>query len=288
MLEGEKMKLDRASKALVRLALREDIGGAGDLSTRLLPKGLRLRGRFLAKAPGVLSGTAAAGEVFRLAAPGSRLRWLKKDGESFEAGAVLGTVEGGPSVLTAERTALNFLQRLCGVATAARAFAERTRGTRARVYDTRKTAPGFRSLDKQAVLAGGGRNHRMGLYDMVLLKDNHLAAFLGNEEALRARLASLRRLRPKTKVEIEAKDHAQVELAASLGAGVILLDNMDPEALRREIAWIRGNAPGVEIEVSGGVGLDGVRALAELGPDRISVGRITHSVEALDISLEIP
>lgn len=300
------MRLDPLTRRLVRLALEEDLGRplrlpkapartgerrttcarAGDItSKRFLPEGLRLRGRFVVKGGGVLCGTKAAAEVFRLAAPGSRLRWLRKDGARVRAGTVVGAVFGGRGILSAERTALNFLQRLSGIATLTRAYVDRTRGTRARIYDTRKTAPGFRSLDKLAVRCGGGRNHRFGLYDMVMLKDNHLAALSPRE--LARRLAAFRRRRPGVPVEFEATTHGEVRSAADLGADVVMLDNMGPSALRREIRWLRRRFPRIEIEVSGGVSLKDVRRLALLGPDRISVGRITHSAPALDISLEI-
>ncbi|MFA6030699.1 MAG: carboxylating nicotinate-nucleotide diphosphorylase [Elusimicrobiota bacterium] len=281
-----KAPLDPVSKKLVRLALQEDLGKAGDLSTRhFLPPGLRLRARFLVKSDGVLAGTAAAAEVFRLAAPRARLSWLRRDGSFVRAGTVVARVTGGRELLTAERTALNFLQRLSGIATLTRAYVERTRGTRARIYDTRKTAPGFRALEKAAVRAGSGRNHRAGLHDMVMLKDNHLSA--ASPAALARRLAAFRRRRPRVPVEIEARDHAEVELAARLGAEVVLLDNMPPAALRREIRWLRRSAPRAEIEVSGGIALSEVRRLARLGPDRISVGRLTHSAPSLDISMKI-
>ena len=280
------MKLDPISKALVRLALKEDLGRAGDVTTDgFLPRTLRLKGRFLVKQSGVFCGTAAAEEVFRLAAPGTRLRWLKGDGEAVRAGSVAGIVEGNRRILSAERTALNFLQRLSGIATLTRAYVEETRGSRARIYDTRKTAPGYRSLDKLAVRCGGAVNHRRGLYDMALLKDNHLAALRPN--GLARRLEAFRRRHRGVPVEFEAQTHAEVESAVRLAADVLMLDNMSPALLRREIGWLRKNAPRVEIEVSGGLGLRDIRRLARLGPDRISVGRITHSAPALDISLEL-
>lgn len=283
------MRLGAAERALVRLALREDLGRAGDLSTRLfLPPRARYRGRILFKSGGVLCGSALASEVFRLACPGARLRWLARDGRRVRPGAVVARLSGPRAVLTAERTALNFLQRMSGVATLARAYAERVRGTRARVYDTRKTLPGWRALDKYAVRVGGAMNHRMGLYDMVLLKDNHLAAWKASKtppEPLRRRVRAL--ARRGVPVEIEAKTHREVELACALGARLVLLDNMRGARLAREIRWIRREHPKVEVEVSGGVGLPEVRALARLGPDRISVGRLTHSAPAADLSLEL-
>ncbi|MEK7743969.1 MAG: carboxylating nicotinate-nucleotide diphosphorylase [Elusimicrobiota bacterium] len=301
------MTLDPAARSLIRLAVAEDLGLSAlprnprsalprDLSTdRFLPKGLRLRGRFIARRGGVLCGTAAASEVFRLLAPGARLRWLVKDGGTLRPGTIIGRVEGGREILTAERTALNFLQRLSGVATLTRAFVRRVRGTRARVYDTRKTTPGWRGLEKYAVRCGGGLNHRMGLHDMVMLKDNHLAAWmrqgaLSSASSLmkfRSLIARFRRSHPRISLLVEAKTHREALLALRLGADVILLDNMPPSRLKAEIGFLRRSSPAVRIEVSGGVDLPSVRRLARLGPDRISVGRLTHSAPALDISLEI-
>ncbi|MFA6091754.1 MAG: carboxylating nicotinate-nucleotide diphosphorylase [Elusimicrobiota bacterium] len=280
------MPLDPLSKRLIRLALDEDLGKAGDLSTRcFLPAGLRVRARFILKQDGVLFGMQAASEVFRLAAPKARLRWLKKEGSFARRGTVIGLVKGGREVLTAERTSLNLLQRLSGVATLAREYVLRAKGTRARIYDTRKTTPGLRILEKAAVRAGGGSNHRLGLHDMVMLKDNHMGA--SSETELASRLRAFRRKFPRIPVEIEARDHAEVEKAARLGADVIMLDNMPPAVLRREILWLRRHAPKAEIEISGGVSLPRVRALAKLGPDRISVGKLTHSAPALDISMKL-
>ena len=292
------MRLDPAARSLIRLAVAEDLGLAvlprptrsalyRDLSTNpFLPKSLRRRGRFIARRGGVLCGTAAASEVFRLLAPGARLRWLVKDGGTLRPGTLICRVEGGRGILTAERTALNFLQRLSGVATLTRAFVRRVRGTRARVYDTRKTTPGWRGLEKYAVRCGGGLNHRMGLHDMVMLKDNHLAALTG-KDAVSSPLARLRRSDPRVGVLVEAKTHREALLALRLGADIILLDNMPPSRLKAEIGFLRRSAPAVRIEVSGGVDLPSVRRLARLGPDRISVGRLTHSAPALDISLEV-
>lgn len=280
------MKLDPAARSLIRLAAAEDLG-SGDLSTqRFLSARLRLSGRFIARQSGVLCGTESASEVFRIMAPGARLRWLVREGGSLRPGTVIGLVWGGRSILTAERTALNFLQRLSGVATLTRAFVRRVQGTRARVFDTRKTTPGWRGLEKHAVRCGGGCNHRMGLYDMVMLKDNHLAALAG-KGAISSPLARLRRSHPRVKVLVEAKVHREVLLALKLGADIVLLDNMSPSRLKREIDFLRRSAPKTPVEVSGGVGLESVRRLARLGPDRISVGRLTHSAPALDISLDV-
>lgn len=278
------MKIDPQTRALVRQALAEDLGRAGDLSTRhFVPPSARLRARLVAKQEGVLCGRALVDEVFRRAAPGARLSWRVREGAAFAKGTVLLRISGGRSILTAERTALNFLQHLSGVATLTRAFARETKGTRAAIYDTRKTLPGWRRLEKYAVRVGGGRNHRMGLHDMVMLKDNHLAA----RENLAARVLAFRRKHPRVKIEIEAANAAEVELALALGADVIMLDNMNAASLRRQIAKIRARAPRAEVEISGGVSLAAVASLARLGPDRISVGKLTHSAPAVDISMKL-
>ena len=279
-------RLDANTRRLVRAALAEDLGRAGDLSTTFfLPAGRTYRAYVKAKADGVLCGVVPATEALRQACPRARIRWLSRDGARVRPGQVVARLTGPRCVLTAERTMLNFLQRLSGVATLARRYADAVRGTRAKVYDTRKTLPGWRALDKDAVRRGGAENHRMGLYDMVMLKDNHLA---GASPALLARrVAAFRRRHPRVPVQVEAGSLAQLRQALALKPDLVLLDNMGAPLLRRAIALARREAPRVKLEVSGGVDLKTVRALAKLGPDRISVGRITHSAPALDLSLKI-
>lgn len=279
-------RLDAASRDLVRSAVREDLGRRGDLTTRcFLPPGGRYSARIVFREAGVLCGAPAAAEVFRRICPRARVTWRCADGTFLRAGAAAAIVRGPREILTAERTALNFLQRLSGIATLTRRYVREARGTRAAVLDTRKTLPGWRALAKYAVRTGGGANHRMGLYDMVLLKDNHLAGWRPEEAA--RRVASFRRTHPRVPIEIEAKTHAEVVTALRLGADMILLDNMPPPALRREIRFIRATGLDTLIEISGGVDLKSVGRLARLGPDRISVGRLTHSAPALDISMEL-
>ncbi|PCI36829.1 MAG: nicotinate-nucleotide diphosphorylase (carboxylating) [Elusimicrobia bacterium] len=274
------MKVD----ALIRAALAEDLKTSGDLSTiYFLPRNARLQARLIAKQDGVLCGRKIVDAVFNRAASGARPRWAVKEGTPFKKGVVLATITGGRNLLTAERTALNFLQHLCGIATLTHAFVNEIRGTRAKIYDTRKTLPGWRELAKYAVRIGGGNNHRQGLYDMVMLKDNHLAAYKDLDDRVRA----FRKKHPRVKIEIEASNATEVELALILGADVIMLDNMDAGRLRRQIRVIRRSNPRVEIEISGGVSLKTVARLARLGPDRISVGRLTHSAPAIDISMKL-
>ncbi|MBI3298791.1 MAG: carboxylating nicotinate-nucleotide diphosphorylase [Elusimicrobia bacterium] len=280
------MRAERALAARVRAALAEDLGPAGDLTTRhFLPAGRSYRAFIKAKAEGVLCGVPAAAETFRQTCPRAKVRWLAKDGDRVRPGQVVARIAGPREILTAERVALNFLQHLSGIATLARRYAEAVRGTRAKVYDTRKTLPGWRALAKAAVKAGGAENHRMGLHDMVLLKDNHWAGT--TPEALARKVAAFRRRRPGVPVQVEADSLERVRLSLGLKPDLILLDNMGPRLLRRAIALVRRQAPRVKVEVSGGVDLHTVRALALLGPDRISVGRLTHSAPALDLSMKI-
>jgi nicotinate-nucleotide pyrophosphorylase (carboxylating) len=269
-------------KRVVAIALEEDLGRGDITSECCVPADVRAAGEIVAKAKGVLAGMEAATEVARQVDEGIGLEWRKTDGDALQPGDVVARVTGpGRSVLAFERTALNFLQQLSGVATLTRAFVEQVAGAKAVVVDTRKTVPGLRMLQKAAVVAGGGRNHRFGLYDAVLIKDNHICLAGGVAQALeRARAGA-----PfAAKVEIEVTTAAEAELAADLGADIIMLDNMGPEAVRESLARIRGRALA---ELSGGVRLDTIRERAELGVDLISVGALTHSAPALDLSLEI-
>jgi nicotinate-nucleotide pyrophosphorylase (carboxylating) len=272
-----------AYRPLLRAALREDLGRAGDLTTRLfVPASARFTARVASREAGVACGLEIAAAAFRACDPGARVRLLVRDGARVRPGQALMTVTGGRGLLTAERTALNFLQRLSGVATLTRRYVDRVRGTRARILDTRKTIPGWRALDKYAVVCGGGFNLRLGLYDAVMVKDNH---YLGRRLEEGAR--ELRRKHPGVPLIIECDTPAQATRALALKPDVLLLDNMAPAVLRREIKRLRKLAPRVKLEVSGGVGLKNVRALARLGPDRISVGRLTHSAPALDLGLDL-
>ncbi len=272
----------RAYRRLLRTALREDLG-SGDLTTTLfVPRAARVRARVVCRKPGVICGLEVARAAFLALDKGARVRLLTRDGRRVRAGQAVLALEGGRGLLSAERVALNFLQRMSGVATLTRAYADRVRGTRARILDTRKTIPGWRALDKYAVACGGGVNHRMGLYDAAMVKDNHRLGG-GLEEGAK----KLRRLHPRAPLIVECDDLAQVERALALSPEVVLLDNMPPRLLRRAIAVVRARAPSTLVEISGGVSLSRVRALARLGPDRISVGRLTHSAPALDIGLDL-
>ncbi len=280
MIDGlpDKATLD----ALIRRALAEDVG-SGDVTTRAtIPPKVRARGVLLAKAPLVVAGLDVARAVFAHAAGGGGVVFtaLVADGDRVAHGDVLARVEGpAASLLAAERTALNLLQRLSGIATATRAYVEAAAG-RITVLDTRKTTPTLRALEKYAVRAGGGTNHRFGLFDVILIKDNHVRLAGGIASAVaRARAAS-----PGLQVEVEAQSVAEAAEAADAGADIILLDNLSTPQIRGAVAMVAGRA---QIEVSGGVTLERIPELATTGADFVSVGALTHSVHAADISLEL-
>jgi nicotinate-nucleotide pyrophosphorylase (carboxylating) len=270
---------------LVRLALAEDLGSGDVTADALVPESARAEARFLAKARGVLAGIEAARAVFEEVDPALAFRSRLDDGAALSPGTEIARVAGNArSILAAERTALNFLQRLSGVASLTRRFVEAVEGTLAGIFDTRKTLPGFRRLDKYAVRVGGGRNHRRGLFDQVLIKENHLAAAgeIGPGEAVRrARAGAPATIR--IEVEVESLDEFREALAAA--PDIVMLDDMSLDEVREAVA-LRGRAGKPELEVSGGVRLDTVRSIAALGVDRISVGALTHSAPALDISMK--
>jgi nicotinate-nucleotide pyrophosphorylase (carboxylating) len=269
-------------EAIVAQALAEDLG-PGDISSELtIPTALQAKGSFLAKQTGVLSGLDVCQECFAQLDPNCHFTALAREGDRFTSGATIATVQASArALLAAERTALNFLQRLCGTATLTRAFVDAVHGTGARIVDTRKTTPGLRLLQKRAVRAGGGYNHRFALYDGILLKDNHIA--LGG--GIARTIAAARDGRPHMlKVEIEVSDLQQLQEALAAGADIIMLDNMTPEQLAEAVNMIAGRVPA---EASGNVRLDTVARIAETGVDYISVGALTHSAPAIDISFDI-
>lgn len=270
----------------IRRALAEDLGPGDITSACFIPESHRSEARIVARETGVLAGTETAREVFRQVDPAISPGTAMEDGWTMEPGCLVMSVSGPTrSLLAAERTALNFLQRLSGVATRTRQFVDAVAGTGAVILDTRKTTPGLREFERTAVRAGGGTNHRFGLFDRVLAKDNHLAV-AGDAAALQRAIDGARRLRPDIKVEIEADTLDQVRILCDLrGIDIILLDNMPPAILREAVA-IRGDRP-IRLEASGGITLDTVRAVAETGIDDISVGSLTHSARAIDLSMEI-
>ena len=272
----------QAIVATIQRALAEDIGPGDVTSEWTLEPELQAVGRFLVKEKGIIAGLEVAEEVFRQVEPLSRFRALTVDGLPVEPGQVVATVEGPAiALLSAERVALNFLQRMSGIATQTRRFVEAVQGTRAIILDTRKTAPGLRVFDKMAVRLGGAGNHRFGLYDMVLIKDNHIAAAGGITAAVRRVQARNHQGLP---VEVEVTNLEQLAEALTLDINRILLDNMDVATMRQAVEMARGRVP---LEASGGITLDNVAEVAATGVDYISIGGLTHSVRALDISLEI-
>lgn len=269
----------------VRAALAEDVG-SGDVTTlATVPPDATARAVMTAREELVVCGLAFAEAAFQLVTPAATVRLGVTDGARVPAGTVLCEVTGpARTLLTAERVALNFMQRLSGVATKTAGFVQAIAGTGAEILDTRKTTPGWRELEKYAVRCGGGKNHRIGLWDMVLIKDNHLAALREEKpNAIAAAVQRARRIYPALKVEVEADTLQQVAQACEAGADIILLDNMTLEQLREAVALVGGRA---RTEASGGVSLSTVRAIAETGVNFISVGGITHSACAVDIGLD--
>ncbi len=274
-------EFDRAVDAAIDAALREDMPEGDVTSDSIIPAGARSEAYFLAKEDGVLAGLAVAARVFERIDPAVIFIERFRDGASFGKSDKLARVKGPTAaLLKGERTALNFLQHLCGVATATRRFVEAVAGTKTRILDTRKTVPGLRLLDKYAVRAGGGTNHRVSLSDMVLIKDNHLRHVGSVAEAVRRARA---RVRPGVRVEVEAANLLQVREALAAGADMIMLDNMPLETMRQAVGLAGGRVP---LEASGNMTLDRVRSVAETGVDFISVGALTHSARAVDISLD--
>lgn len=271
----------RLARADAERALAEDVG-AGDLTAALVDPARRAQARVLAREPAVICGAPWAEAALELVDPGVQVRWLVGEGERCAADQVVLEVEGtARGLLTAERTALNFLQLLSAVATKTATYAEAVRGTRAQVVDTRKTLPGLRLAQKYAVRTGGGSNHRIGLYDAVLIKENHIAAAGG----VTAVLEAARRVAAQASfIEIEVETLAQLEEALAAGARMVLLDNMDLPTLREAV---RINAGRAVLEISGGVTLERLRAYAETGVDRISIGTLTKDVKATDFSMRL-
>jgi nicotinate-nucleotide pyrophosphorylase (carboxylating) len=269
----------------VAAALKEDIG-KGDITTDFfVPETLHATGRIIAREKGIVAGTHTAAGVFPQVDSSLDTQILRRDGDKVLTGDVIIEVRGlARSILKAERVALNFLQRLCGIATLTRQFVDAVGDRPVKILDTRKTTPGLRAFEKAAVLAGGGHNHRFGLYDMVLVKDNHLATFEGLS-TFADRIKQLRLERPNIRIEVEAADLEQVRAFVEIqGINVILLDNMAPAQIREAVALRKNN---IEFEASGGITLKNVNRIAATGVDYISVGSLTHGARAIDIGLEM-
>ena len=269
----------------IAAALKEDIGD-GDVTTDFfVPETLHATGRIIVREKAVVAGTGAAAEVFRHVDPSTDIEISHSDADEVAAGDVIMEVRGlARSILKAERVALNFLQRLCGIATLTREFINAIENHSAKILDTRKTTPGLRALEKAAVVAGGGVNHRFGLYDMVLIKDNHRGT-LGGLSTFADRIRRLRQERPNIRIEVEADDLEQVRAFVEVdGIDVILLDNMTPAQIREALALRRNK---IKFEASGGITLKNVKRVAATGVDFISIGALTNAARAIDIGLEM-
>jgi len=269
-------------KTVVQRALSEDIGD-GDVTTQcIVPADAMLKGQFIAKEAGVVAGLEVVKLTFSLIDTYVQFTPHVADGEQVIAGSIIAAINGpGYALLSGERVALNFLQRMSGIASLTRRFVEAVQGTSAIILDTRKTAPGLRLLDKWAVQLGGGHNHRFGLYDMVLVKDNHIAAVGSISEAVARVRAKDKQRRP---IEVEVKTLAELQEALALGLDRVMLDNMSLTEMREAVHLTNGRLP---LEASGNVNLENVGAIAKTGVDYVSVGMLTHSVQALDVSLEL-
>lgn len=282
----------RNAEALITMALAEDLGDRGDVTTEtVIPARAEGKARVIARSPGVVAGLPVVAVLMDRFDMKGAWRPLKADGDRVEAGDVVAVIEGSfPSILTLERTALNFLQRLGGVATLTARFVAEVEGTAALVCDTRKTTPGWRALEKYAARCGGGVNHRIGLYDAVLIKDNHLAWLEseGSGDPITRAVAAAKAGAPSGMyIEVEVDTLEQLDTALAAGPDAILVDNFTPEDLIEAVRRRDRVDPKIELEASGGVTLQTIRAMAEAGVDRISVGALTHSAVALDLAFDV-
>lgn len=275
--------LEETVTADVTRALEEDMRG-GDLTASLIPSSARGHARVITRADGVLAGCEWFQRCFTELDPDCEIFWHARDGDAVIADQQICEIEGNArALLSAERSALNFLQTLSAVATKTRTFVEAVAGTQAKILDTRKTLPGLRIALKFAVRMGGGHNHRIGLFDGILIKENHIMAAGGIRSAMEAALTLVQHAAPaETMIEIEVESMAQLKEALSCGAKLILLDNFTPAAMRKAVAFVAGRG---ELEASGGVNIKTVRAIAETGVDRISIGTLTKDIHALDLSM---
>lgn len=267
----------------MRTALAEDLG-SGDVTAALVPAQQRVAGQLICREDAILCGCAWAEEAFRQLDPSVRIAWQAVDGDPIRAGATIAHIEGpARAVLSGERVALNFLQLLSGTATATRRFVEAVAGTGCRILDTRKTLPGLRTAQKYATRCGGAQNHRMGLYDMVLVKENHIVA----AGSIQAAVETARRQSPGLPVEVEVESLQEFELALAAGCDVVMLDELGIEDMRTAVQRNRDSGSHAKLEASGGVSLDAVRRIAETGVDYISVGGITKHLRAVDLSMRL-
>jgi len=269
--------------ATVQTALAEDIG-EGDISAALIPAAQQACGQVISREAAILCGTAWFDEVFHQLDADITINWQTQDGAVISAGQTLCSLTGNArQLLSGERTALNFLQTLSATATRTHEFVQAISDTGAQILDTRKTLPGLRRAQKYAVACAGGRNHRMGLFDAFLIKENHILA----AGSIAAAVAAAREQRPELKVEVEVETLDELQQALAAGANQVLLDNMDPDTLRQAVALNRNHPTPIKLEASGGVNLDTVRVIAETGVDFISVGSLTKDIRAVDLSLRL-
>jgi nicotinate-nucleotide pyrophosphorylase (carboxylating) len=270
---------------IIKTALKEDIGSGDITSFATIPAKKRSIGKFILKEDGIISGLSIAKKVFRIYDKSVKFSALVKDGDFVRKGETIALVMGSSrSILACERAALNFLQRMSGIASTSHLFAEEVKHTKTKIIDTRKTVPGLRLLDKQAVKSGGCSNHRLGLYDMFLIKDNHIAAAGSISQAIKDCRKLNRKKKKNFQIEIEVENFEQLKEVLENEVDIIMLDNFTIEDMRTAVAMIGDKA---KIEASGGININTVKEVAETGIDFISVGALTHSVKALDISLEI-
>ncbi|OGS20239.1 MAG: nicotinate-nucleotide diphosphorylase (carboxylating) [Elusimicrobia bacterium RIFOXYA2_FULL_40_6] len=284
------MKLDlKKFNPLIKTALAEDIGTGDITALNLISPTLRVSAKIIAKDQAVVSGLAVARQVFKLLDRKCVWRAKYSDGDTVKKGRTLAVISGlARAVLSGERTALNFLSHMSGIATHTNKYVRKIKNTNAEIYDTRKTTPNLRVLDKYAVLCGGGTNHRMGLYDMALVKDNYISIYRYSRIPSYQLISSLKSKIPYgMKIEFEADNMRDVELGVMNNVNIIMLDNMDVKTLKKAIKYIKKSKKNIEIEVSGRVNLKNVARIAGLGVDRISIGEITHSAPAADFSLDI-
>jgi nicotinate-nucleotide pyrophosphorylase (carboxylating) len=277
--------LEAKIKEIIQRALDEDIQ-TGDITTQaVIPDSVLGKGKFLVKANGVIAGLNVAKIVFEMIDDKIDFKVLIHDGGKVKVGDIVAEVEGkASSILTAERTALNFLQRMSGIATLTNTFVEKIKHTKAKILDTRKTVPGLRLLDKEAVRLGGGKNHRIGLFDMFLIKDNHIEISGSITNAIEACRNFQQKKNSNLRIEVETKNLEEVKEAIACNVDIIMLDNFKTEMMKKAVTLINGKCL---IEASGNINVDNVKEVAETGVDYISVGALTHSVKALDISLEV-
>ncbi len=275
-------KVDAKTKQLIRSALAEDAGRGDITSDALVDSKLSGRAVIAAKNDGVLAGLTVAREVFQTVNRRITFKMLSRDGQRIRKGDKVAVIQGKvKAILTAERTALNFLQRLSGIATLTAQYVQKMKGTKARILDTRKTTPGLRMLEKQAVKAGGGENHRMGLFDMFLIKENHIKVAGGIAEAIRKAKSK----RQKEKIEVEVRNLSELKEAITATPDWIMLDNMSVRQMKKAVTMICSASSRMKIEASGNINLRNVRKIAQTGVDFISVGALTHSAPALDLTL---